>query len=211
MLLRKLATVLVDKLLTIDKKAKLDLETGAEIRVRAPNGGAITNTISLTELGTLDGLTATAAELNRATDISARVVTTTATALSLTVTEHAERVVLINTNSTVANTFTLPVATGSGAKMTLIVNTPQTQGTIVIAANGTTDTLTGVALIGDTTAETAGAFLTTATSDKLTMNATTTGGLGGDTIELLDGKANQWTVRATLTGSGTLATPFAAT
>lgn len=211
MLLRKLATVLVDKLLTIDKKAKLDLETGAEIRVRAPNGGAITNTISLTELGTLDGLTATAAELNRATDISARVVTTTATALSLTLTEHAERVVLINTNSTVANTFTLPVATGSGAKMTLVVNTPQTQGTIVVAANGTTDTLTGVAIIGDTTAETAGAFVTSATSDKLTMNATTTGGLGGDTIELLDGKANQWTVRATLTGSGTLATPFAAT
>lgn len=155
-------------------------------------------------------VTATAAELNRATDISARVVTTTATALSLTITQHAERVILINSNSTVANTFTLPVATGSGAKFTLINNVAQTQGSVVVAANGTLDTLKGVALIGDTTAETAGAFVTTATSDKLSMNITTTGGLGGDKVECLDGKANVWTVNAVLTGSGTLATPFSA-
>lgn len=171
--------------------------------------GAVTATA--TEINTIaDGITATAAEVNRATDISARVVTTTATALSLTVTEHAERVLLVNTNSTVANTFTLPVATGSGAKFTVVNNIQQTQGSVVVAASGTLDTLKGVALIGDTTAETAGAFLTTATSDKLTMNLTTTGGLGGDQVELLDGAANVWTVRATLTGSGTLATPFAA-
>jgi hypothetical protein len=103
------------------------------------------------------------------------------------------------------------VATGSGAKFTLIVNTPQTQGSIVVAASGTLDTLTGVARIVDTTAETAGAFLTSATSDKITLNATTMGGLGGDKIELLDGKANQWSIQADLSGSGTLATGFAAT
>lgn len=159
----------------------------------------------------MDGRLATVAEINRTCDISTRVVTTTATALSLTVTEHADRVVLVNTNSTVANTFTLPVATGSGAKFTIVNNIQQTQGTIVVAANGTLDTLKGVAIIGDTTAETAGAFLTTATSDKLSMDLTTTGGLGGDTVELLDGAANVWTVRATLTGSGTLATPFSQT
>ena len=68
------------------------------------------------ELNILDGVTATAAEINRAVDISARIVTTTATALSLTVTEHAERIVLVNTNSTVANTITLPAAAGTGAK-----------------------------------------------------------------------------------------------
>lgn len=214
MLDRVFSLLRVNRKLILGKNASLiatssaGVETVVDTTELATLGGV---TASAAELNIMDGCTSTAAEINRATDISARVVTTTATALSLTVTEHAERVVLINTNSTVANTFTLPVATGSGAKMTLVVNTPQTQGTIVVAANGTTDTLTGVAIIGDTTAETAGAFVTTATSDKLTMNATTTGGLGGDTIELLDGKANQWTVRATLTGSGTLATPFAAT
>jgi hypothetical protein len=211
MLLRKLTTALVEKLLTVKKGGKLEFETGAQIRVRAPNGGAVTATVDMTELGVLDGLTATAAELNRATDISARVVTTTATVLALTVTQHAERTVLINTNSTVANTFTLPVATGSGAKMTLIVNTPQTQGSIVVAASGTLDTLTGVARIVDTTAETAGAFLTSASSDKITLNATTKGGLGGDRIEVLDGKANQWSIQADLSGSGTLETGFSQT
>lgn len=158
----------------------------------------------------IGAVTATAAELNRATDISARVVTTTATALSLTIAEHADRILLVNTNSTVANTITMPVATGSGAKYTIVNNIQQTQGTVVVAASGTLDTFKGVALIGDTTAETAGAFLTTATSDKLSMNLTTTGGLGGDQVELIDGAANVWTVRATLTGSGTLATPFSA-
>src|SRR6185503_16783792 len=49
-----------------------------------------------------------------------RVVPTTVTALSLTATQHAERIVVINTNSTVANTFTLPAATGSGAWYSLV-------------------------------------------------------------------------------------------
>lgn len=210
----------VFSLLRVNRKLVL----GKNATLVATSSAGVESSIDMAELAKLDGITAsvaeinsvvtgnaaTAAEITRACDISARVVTTTATALSLTVTQHAERVVLVNTNSTVANTFTLPVATGSGAKFTLVNNIAQTQGSVVIAANGTLDTLKGVALIGDTTAETAGAFVTSATSDKLTMNATTTGGLGGDTVELLDGAANVWTVRATLTGSGTLATPFAA-
>lgn len=141
-----------------------------------------------------------------------RVVITTATALSLTVTEHGDRVVLINTNSTVANTFTLPVATGSGVKFTLINNIAQTQGSIVVAANGTTDTLKGMVICGDTTAETAMAFVTSASSDKASLNRTTTGGIGpGDIIECYDGTANVWSVQLRTLGSGTLATPFSET
>lgn len=157
-------------------------------------------------------LSADAAEINRAADISARVVTTTATALSLTVTEHAERVLLVNTNSTVANTFTLPTASGSGAKFTVINNIAQTQGSVVVAANGTTDVMAGIAFLFGTTEETAASFATTATSDKITLNATTTGGeIGGDRIECIDSAANTWTVTCWLGGSGTLATPFSAT
>lgn len=209
---QKVTSMLVEKQLVVDKRGKLDLETGAEIRVRGDNGGAVSATISTTELATLDGLTATTAELNRATDISARVVTTTATALSLTVTQHAERVVLIETNSTVANTFTLPVATGSGAKMTVINNIAQTQGSIVIAANGTTDTLKGMAIIAGSTAADAEAFVTSATSDKVTWNLTTSGGIGpGDSFEAWDTAANVWSVRVFAVGSGSLATPFSAT
>jgi len=155
---------------------------------------------------------ASAAEITRAADISARVVTTSATALSLTVTEHAERVLLVNTNSTSANTFTLPTATGSGARFTIINNIAQTQGSVVVAANGTTDVMKGICFNLSTTEEAALAFATSASSDKITLNATTTGGeVAGDRIECIDSAANTWTVTAWVGGSGTLATPFSET
>lgn len=218
MLTKLFDLAVIKKKLLFKKGAKIvttstaGVETDVTAEDLAVAAGLSGMTATVSEINAVvAGNTSTAAEINRATDISARVVTTTATALSLTVTQHAERVVLVNTNSTVANTFTLPVATGSGAKFTIVNNIQQTQGTVVVAASGTLDTLKGVAIIADTTAETAGAFLTTATSDKLSMNLTTTGGLGGDQVELLDGAANVWTVRATLTGSGTLGTPFSQT
>lgn len=159
----------------------------------------------------LIGTTATGAELTRVADISARIVTSTATALSLTVTEHAERIVLIQTNSTVANTFTLPVAAGTGAKFTIVNDIVQTQGSVVVAANGT-DIISGVAVMVDSTgADTSTAFYTTATSDKVTFNITTTGGLGGDKVVAYDVAANTWMVEVFGNGSGTMATPFSAT
>jgi len=159
--------------------------------------------------GTL--VTATAAEINRACDSSAKVVTTTSTALSLTVTQHANRIVLINTDSTVANTFTLPAATGSGEKFELVNNIAQTQGTVVIAANGT-DVMSGICIALDSTAAAdAMCFLTSATSDKVTFNLTTTGGLGQDTVEAWDVAANTWRVKVIINGSGSLATPFSET
>lgn len=153
---------------------------------------------------------ATPAEINATSDASVRVVTTTATALSLTVTQHAERVVLVNTNSTVANTLTLPVATGSGVKFTVVNGIAQTQGTVVVAANGT-DVMKGVAIVAGTTTADAEAFVASATSDKVTLNLTTTGGLGGDKIECIDIAANTWQVDVKCIGSGTLATPFSQT
>jgi hypothetical protein len=156
------------------------------------------------------GASATLTEVNRVADASARVIPTTATALSLTVTQHAERVVLVNSNTTVANTFTLPAATGSGSKFTVIVGTPQTQGSIVVAAL-TTDVVRGVCRHSHTTAAAISAYLTTATSDKISLNATTTGGLGGDVIELWDVASGTWQVECRLTANGSQATPFSAT
>ena len=192
--------------LTVDSGGTLDVAGTLEIA-----GTAVTS--SAAELNIMDGVTATAAELNRTTDISARVVTTTATTLSLTVTEHADRVVLVNTNSTVANTLTLPVAAGTGAKFTIINGIAQTQGSIVVAANGTLDILKGMAIMANSsTTVNAQTFLTTATDDKITFNRTTTGGAGpGDMVEAWDTAANTWVVRVTSASVGTAATPFAAT
>lgn len=154
---------------------------------------------------------ATGDEMNRSLDASARVVTTTATTLALTVASHGEKVLLVNTNSTVANTFTLPVATGSGVKFTIINNIAQTQGSVVVAANGTLDVMKGLAIVAGSTVADAQAFLTSATSDKVTFNRTTTGGLGQDAVECWDTAANTWNVRVVANGSGSLATPFSAT
>lgn len=213
MLDRKYNRVRVDKKLTMGKNATIvatsaaGVETVVDMTELAALGGV---TASAAELNIMDGCTSTAAEINRATDISARVVTTTATALSLTVTEHADRVVLVNSNSTVANTLTLPVATGSGAKFTVINNIAQTQGSVVIAASGTLDVMKGIAIVGNTsTTVNTCAFLTSASSDKVTFNRTTTGGAGpGDYVEAYDGAANTWTVRVVSGSVGNAATPF---
>ena len=191
MLWKKLFNVLLTGDTKVTSKGSIDVEGTFKL------GGTAVN--------------ATADELNRSTDASSRIVTTTATALSLTVTQHGERVLLVNTNSTVANTFTLPVATGSGVKFTVINNVAQTQGSVVVAANGTTDVVKGVAVVVSSTEEAAAAFLTSATSDKVTLNAGTSGGLGYDTIECWDSAANVWNVRVSATGNSTLATPFSAT
>lgn len=161
----------------------------------------------------LDGtqVNATGDELNRTADASVRIVSTSATALALSVTAHGEKVLLVNTNSTVANTFTLPVATGSGVKFTIINNIAQTQGSVVVAANGTLDVMKGLAVVAGSTVADAQAFLTSATSDKVTFNRTTTGGLGQDVVECWDTAANTWNVRVIANGSGSLATPFSAT
>lgn len=157
-------------------------------------------------------LTATGDELNRAADSSSRIVISTATALSLTAALHGNRVVVVNTNSTVANTFTLPVATGSGEKFEVINGIAQTQGSVVVAANGT-DIMKGRALSFDSTAVATHAsfFLTSATSDKVTWNITTTGGLGNDRLVAYDEAANTWRVFVENNCSGANATPFSAT
>lgn len=174
--------------------------------------GGVEITATATELNNAaDGMTATAAEVVRACDVSGRVVTTSATTLSLTVTEHAERVVLVNTNNASGCTVSLPAAAGTGARFTVINNIAQTQGGVIVAANGT-DVMAGIAFNFGTTEEAAEAFATSASSDKLTLNVTTTGGeIGGDRIECLDSAANTWTVTAWVAGSGSIATPFAAT
>lgn len=188
----------------IAKGDVIDIESGGKLKIAGTEV-----TASAAELNIMDGVSSTAAEIDRSADASARIVTTTATSLALTVTQHGERVVLVNSNSTVANTFTLPVATGSGVKFTVINGIAQTQGTVVVAANGTTDTLKGIALmVNSTVTNNAQAFLTSASSDKVSFNRTTTGGVGYDIVEAWDVTANQWQVQVKGFTGGTTATPF---
>lgn len=165
------------------------------------------------EIVNSDGTTTTVTtnELSKSA-AGSRLVSTSATALSLTQTEHADRVLLVNTNSTVANTFTMPEATGSGNVYVIENNIAQTQGSIVIAAL-TTDVLDGRVWAVDTTAvsDDTASFATSATSDKISLNLTTTGGLRYDRIELTDVADATWRVSGITYGSGNLVTPFSAT
>lgn len=162
----------------------------------------------------LGDLTATPAELNRVADKSASVITSTATSLSVTVTAHGSRTIVLSCATTCA--VALPVAAGTGETFTMIVGAASTDGNKVIAANGT-DIIQGMAFIStpsDTDTAKLLGFSTSATSDKITFNQTTSGGGKGDKLVLIDYAANTW--HAMVHGSGTTdtggpATPFSET
>lgn len=136
------------------------------------------------------------------------VVVTTATSLSLTATQHANKLLVVNTNSTVANTFTLPAATGSGNRYHILNGIAQTQGSIVITRAGS-DVLKGRALSFDSSAVATHAnIFVTLTATAITWNRTTTGGIGHDDVILFDDAAGSWRVFVTNHTSGDDATPF---
>jgi hypothetical protein len=51
---------------------------------------------------------------------------------------------------------------------------------------------------------------TTSTSDTITMNGSTTGGILGSRVVVTDAAANKWAVSGALVSSGTEATPVSA-
>jgi hypothetical protein len=206
------STIPKNSTLTADAGSTVTLAGTANMSGTFQIGGTTVSATAAELNASVAGLTATAAEINRTTDISGRVVTTTATTLSLTVAAHGDRVVLVNTNSTVANTLSLPAAAGTGVKFTVINGIAQTQGSIVVAANGT-DIIKGMAMMANSSTTVNAIFaLTSATSDKVTLNRTTTGGAGpGDFVEVWDVAANTWSVRVGAASVGNATTPFSET
>jgi hypothetical protein len=126
-------------------------------------------------------------------------------ATSLTRNVHADTLLLLD--STTGRILTLPTSTGKGDTYRVYIPTTVSSGDHVVAAL-TTDIIQGaVAVATDIAGVTCP---TTATSDKITMNGSTTGGLLGSYLELRDAKAGQWMVTGTLVSSGAEATPFSA-
>lgn len=157
----------------------------------------------------LGGVIATAAELNRVADVSTRIVSTTAATLAVTLAAHDSKTVVLA--STHTQTLTLPAATGSGAKFMFAVSTTGTDGSKVIKVANTADVMAGASIVNSTSTAEASSFLTSATSDTITLNNTTTGGIAGTTVEITDIAASTFLVRVEASSSGTVATPFSAT
>lgn len=152
-------------------------------------------------------VTATAAEINRAADVSARVVNVTDSTLAVTAAAHDGKVVTLNRAAGIA--VTLPAATGSGTKLQFIVGTTFTSSATIKVTGD--DIMTGLAVIAADTGNTTNSFETAADTDTITFDGSTTGGIKGDSVELVDIAADLWYVRVVGSATGSEVTPFSAT
>ena len=194
-------------------KAKIshELRMGVNASIVIESATATDATVSLAELAVLDGLTATTAEINRATDISTRIVTLAATGAITQVLHEGKTCIL---TVVAAATYTLPAATGGGGRYRFVVGEVNTSNYVfksVAGADVMQGTIVG-ASTGDSATDAARTWRAGTSDDTVTLNGTTTGGVDiGDWIEFEDITATAWAVRGFITQSGTEATPFSDT
>lgn len=134
-------------------------------------------------------------------------VSITSATVTLAPDTHAFRPIVLDLAAGIA--VTLPAATGSGDVYSMFIKTTFTgSSTIKVVGN---DVMTGFAEILQDAADTVVAFETAADSDTITFNGTTTGGLLGTQVVLVDIAADLWAVSVIGAATGVEATPFSAT
>lgn len=131
------------------------------------------------------------------------VVSFTGASLALTEAGHAGQTVVSNLAATQA--ITLPVATGSGNRYRIYVQTTKT-GDLTITTNGSDDLVGMLQVSSDGSAP--APFLSDGTDTIITLNGGTTGGVKGSYVDLQDVAAATWLVSGELVGAGAEATPF---
>lgn len=132
----------------------------------------------------------------------------TASTLTVTAASHAGTVVTLNRAAGIA--VTLPAASGTGYVFRFLVGTTVTSNTTTIKVVGD-DTMTGLAVSAADGGASVNGWETASDSDTITFDGTTTGGVKGDFVELIDVASDLWYVRVTSSSTGTEATPFSAT
>jgi len=147
-------------------------------------------------------------------DMNGAVLSTTpvsATGATLTCTKdaHAGRTIVISAVAGCA--VTLPAATGTGSVYRFIIGSTITSNSTTIKVANSTDVMSGRAFVISDGAAAVLGYATGATSDTITLNGTTLGGLIGDHIEIIDAIAGTFAVRVFTAATGTEATPFSAT
>lgn len=161
-----------------------------------------------TEIALLSGLTATAAEINRAAKNSTRPVAAGAASLTVTQALHDGKTILLDQATGVA--VTLPIMSGSGARYRFVNSVATSGGSHVITATAA-HLFGGMMFNTDTTAGTlftAVAATNAGGSTVITLDGSTKGGRKGDWFEIEDVAAGIGMVRGVMNGSGTEATPF---
>ena len=107
-------------------------------------------------------------------------------------------------------TLTLPAATGGGWKVKIVVKTSITSNSGVVQVANSTDVMTGTAILFQDAGDTTVSFNTAASSDTITMDGSTKGGLAGAHIIIEDIASGLFHVHYVSDASGTEATPFSA-
>jgi hypothetical protein len=131
---------------------------------------------------------------------------TAATLAAAAVAGQSTATYLLNRAAGIA--VTLPAATGSGAIFVFDLIATVTSNTTTITAAGSDLFLGNVLIVKTSTGALSGFTADGATNHILTLNGTTTGGVIGDEVVLQDIAAGFWQINATLSGSGTIATPL---
>ena len=146
--------------------------------------------------------------------------------VSLTVATHAGRIV--HNDAVGAVTYTLPAinansdsaVAGPGADLNNLSNIGATftifssvtkTGNLVVQVANATDVMVGSALFIDDTSDNVVGFETASTSDTITLNGDTTGGVTFSRIVCTAVAAGKWKVEVTSACTNTPATPFSAT
>lgn len=121
---------------------------------------------------------------------------------------HAGTVCTIN--AAAGLTITLPAASGTGRRYELVIGTTVTSNNVIVQVANATDVMQGICTFAQDAADTAVIFETASTSDTITMNGSTKGGIVGDKIILNDVASGKWEVEVQGSATGTEATPFSA-
>lgn len=136
-------------------------------------------------------------------------ISATGATLTCTADTHAGRTIVISAVAGCA--VTLPAATGTGSVYRFIIGATITSNSTTIKVANSTDVMSGRAFVISDGAAAVLGYATGATSDTITLNGTTLGGLIGDHIEIIDAIAGTFAVRVFTAATGTEATPFSAT
>jgi len=118
---------------------------------------------------------------------------------------------ILTVNAAAGLTLTLPAAAGLGDMYRIVLGTTVTSNTVVIKVANSSDIMTGLALSAADGGSSVNGWGTAASSDTITFDGSTTGGIKGDFIELIDCAANTWAVQVRSSSTGTEASPFSAT
>jgi len=117
---------------------------------------------------------------------------------------------ILTINAAAGLTLTLPAASGSGREFKVFIGTTVTSNNVIIQVANASDVMAGLVMSAADGGDTLNGWETASTSDTITLNGTTKGGIKGDHYVLVDCAAHLWAVTGWSSSTGTEATPFSA-